>query len=228
MYYKVHEAVTMETRNRATICFCDMLWFLTKVVICLKYWDSLKDEHQRTSTSFQSGLSEIQMMGCMETIIPHTLLFTALISDLEISKYNSMHGHTVKVVLISELLVTCFPQPAALKTPPVKIKIKQRTPEAHYDAKEWSCTTIPSNAWTMCELVPSELSLLFSKCCFFLSWHQTTHWFPRADSTQEDQLYWDAKSLLRPRSSSKIDSVYSVMSPITWEKPHKNPPIRFF
>lgn len=82
----------------------------------------------------------------METIIPHTLLFTVVIPDLEISKSSSMHGHTVKVVLISEVRVTCFPQPAALKTPPVKIKIKQRTPEAHYDAKEWSCSTIRSNA----------------------------------------------------------------------------------
>lgn len=106
---------------------------------------------------------EIQEMVCKETIIPHTLLCTALIPDLEICKSNSMHGHTVKVVLISEVRVTCFPQPAALKTPPVKIKIKQWTPESHYDAKEWSCTTIRSNAWTMCEMAPSELSLLFSR-----------------------------------------------------------------
>lgn len=201
MYYKVHEAVTMETTNTATICFCDMLWFLTKVVSCWKYWDSLKDEHQRTSTSFQSGLSEIQVMGCMETMIPHTLLFMALIPDLKISKYHSMHGHTVKVVLISELRVTCFPQPAALKTPPVKIKIKQRTPEAHYDAKEWSCTTIPSNAWTMCEMVPSELSLLFSKCCFFfiLAPNNTLVSLSRQHSRGSALLRW---------SSSKIDSVW--------------------
>lgn len=112
---------------------------------------------------------EIQVMGCKETIIPHTLLSTAVIPDLEMIKSNSIHGHTVKVVLISKVQVTCFPQPAALKTPPVKIKIKQRTPEAHYDAKEWSCTTIRSNAWTMCEMAPSELSLLFSRVEFFFN-----------------------------------------------------------
>lgn len=45
----------------------------------------------------------IQVMGCMETIIPHTLLCTALIPDLEISKSSSMHGRTVQLVLISEV-----------------------------------------------------------------------------------------------------------------------------
>lgn len=136
-------------------------------------------------------------MGCTETIIPHTLLCTALIPDLEIGKSRCTHGHTLKVVLISEVQVTCFPQPAALKTPPVEIKIKQRTPEAHYDAKEWSCTTTRPNAGTRCETAPSELSLLFSRLALLL-------FIAAPDDTLEDHR--GAQPLLLPRSSSKMDS----------------------